>query len=278
MNIRANRLTAGRVPRSMHGCGKQVLAMRCMACGEEMRVVQVVPDATMPVPGYEHHTLECPACHEVERRLIFIREMEPVPFEPRTLPPLAREDEVTASAGAAANPSVKTWARALDRLRVQQTSLQERKALAKASQAADEFRRDWDDIVRTRRPAPSPMSGPVKITTVAKIAKTPAPRSDAVTDADGARSHKEPSSAMARVIARLRRRGAWQAVDRSSETNRNFDRMWESFAPGAPLPEQSSVAALAILARSRSLVPIALPTDEAWSTWARAMTLLRAQQ
>jgi hypothetical protein len=271
MNIRANRLTAGRVLRSMDGCGKRVLAMRCMACGEEMRVVQVVPDATMPVAGYEHHTLECPACHEVERRLIFIREMEPVPFEPRTLPPLARDDEVTTSAGAAANAAVNTWARALDRLRVQQTSLQERKALAKASQAADEFRRDWNDIVRSRHSAPGPMAGPVRITTVAKIAKTPPPRSDAITGADGALSHKEPSSAMARVIARLRRRGAWQAVDRSSEANRSFDRMWESFAPGAPSPAGA-------LARSRSLVPIAMPTGEAWSTWARAMTLLRAQQ
>ena len=33
--------------------------MRCMACGAEMQVVQVVPDDTLMVPGYEHHTLQC---------------------------------------------------------------------------------------------------------------------------------------------------------------------------------------------------------------------------
>ncbi len=45
--------------------------MRCMACGAEMRLVQVEPDATMAVPGYAHHTFECPACKETERRLTF---------------------------------------------------------------------------------------------------------------------------------------------------------------------------------------------------------------
>jgi hypothetical protein len=256
----------------MNGCGKRVRAMRCMACGEEMRVVQVVPDDTMPVPGYEHHTLECPACHEVERRLVFIRETEPIPFEPRSLPPLARQDEVTASTGGAAtvgasintsiNTSINAWARALDRLRIQQASLQERQALAKVSAAADQFRRDRDEIVRSHHPRPA-----IAIMTKGQ---NPPSQSNEPDSADGARRHKAPSSAMARVIARLRRRGAWQTVDRSSDANRNFDRMWESFAPDAP-----SRAA----APSRSLVPVALPAgeacDETWSTWARAMTLLR---
>ena len=33
-------------------------------CGAEMHLVQVSGDDTMMVRGYEHHTLECPACHE----------------------------------------------------------------------------------------------------------------------------------------------------------------------------------------------------------------------
>jgi hypothetical protein len=48
--------------------------MRCMACGAEMQVVQVVPDNTLLVPGYEHHTLQCSGCNDIERRLVFNRE------------------------------------------------------------------------------------------------------------------------------------------------------------------------------------------------------------
>jgi len=39
-----------------------------------MWVTQVVQDDTMPVPGFEHHTLECSECGDIERRLVFTRE------------------------------------------------------------------------------------------------------------------------------------------------------------------------------------------------------------
>jgi hypothetical protein len=32
--------------------------MRCLVCAAEMYLTQVVEDDTMPVPGFEHHTLE----------------------------------------------------------------------------------------------------------------------------------------------------------------------------------------------------------------------------
>jgi hypothetical protein len=47
--------------------------MRCIECGAEMRMLQVARDDTMMVSGYEHHTLECADCHNVERRLVFSR-------------------------------------------------------------------------------------------------------------------------------------------------------------------------------------------------------------
>ena len=47
--------------------------MRCVPCGAEMRLVQVVGDDTMMVVGYEHHIFECSGCREVERRLTFDR-------------------------------------------------------------------------------------------------------------------------------------------------------------------------------------------------------------
>ena len=48
--------------------------MLCMACGAEMRLMSAVPDETLMVPGYEHHTLQCMGCNDIERRLVFNRE------------------------------------------------------------------------------------------------------------------------------------------------------------------------------------------------------------
>jgi len=47
--------------------------MRCMDCGAEMRLVDVVGDPTMMVRGFEHHTFECAACRVIERRRVFNR-------------------------------------------------------------------------------------------------------------------------------------------------------------------------------------------------------------
>ena len=54
--------------------------------------MQVVPDETLEVPGYERHTLQCSRCNDVERRLVFNRESaerasEPVPES--TAPPVS---------------------------------------------------------------------------------------------------------------------------------------------------------------------------------------------
>jgi len=46
--------------------------MRCMLCGEEMRLVRAVRAEPMLVPGFEHHILSCPSCHDEETRLVFI--------------------------------------------------------------------------------------------------------------------------------------------------------------------------------------------------------------
>jgi hypothetical protein len=62
-----------------------------MACGAEMILMNVVQDDTMAVPGFEHHTFMCSACHDVERRLVFTRhgrqsDAEPMPMN--TAPPI----------------------------------------------------------------------------------------------------------------------------------------------------------------------------------------------
>jgi len=58
--------------------------MRCLVCGTEMRLMQVVQENTLMAPGYEHHTLQCLGCDEVERRFVFSRASEPL--EPVLVP------------------------------------------------------------------------------------------------------------------------------------------------------------------------------------------------
>ena len=52
--------------------------MRCVSCGEEMRLLQVVEEMTMMVTGYEKHSFECSGCREVEQRLVFTKRKGPI--------------------------------------------------------------------------------------------------------------------------------------------------------------------------------------------------------
>ena len=45
--------------------------MRCLACGGELYLVQVVEDEAKMAKGHEQHTFECSSCHEVECRPVF---------------------------------------------------------------------------------------------------------------------------------------------------------------------------------------------------------------
>jgi hypothetical protein len=80
--------------------------MRCMACGAEMILMNVVPDDTMTVPGFEHHTFRCSDCHDVERRLVFTKQgresdVGPVPVHkaPSIAPASPAQDEPIAAPG-----------------------------------------------------------------------------------------------------------------------------------------------------------------------------------
>jgi hypothetical protein len=86
-----------------------------MACGAEMRLMQVVPDDTMMVAGYERHTLQCTGCDEVERRLVFNREKTPVDSVPappeKRVAPETKGRETEHQSERVAAPSA--WARAV---------------------------------------------------------------------------------------------------------------------------------------------------------------------
>jgi hypothetical protein len=57
--------------------------MRCFRCGAEMHLIEVAPDKTKMVPGYEQHTFECSSCHDHVQQLVFI---------PRAIEPLSSEE------------------------------------------------------------------------------------------------------------------------------------------------------------------------------------------
>jgi hypothetical protein len=80
--------------------------MHCMACGAEMILMNVARDETITVPGFEHHTFRCSECHDVERRLAFIKrgresDAEPMPVHtaPSIAPASTGQDERVAAPG-----------------------------------------------------------------------------------------------------------------------------------------------------------------------------------
>jgi hypothetical protein len=83
-------------------------AMQCLACGAEMRLEQVAGD-DMPVPGFEHRTFMCSACRDIERRLVFTRDVGsnnsgPVPLQARPVQPRCCRREMLAASSSLHDP------------------------------------------------------------------------------------------------------------------------------------------------------------------------------
>jgi hypothetical protein len=77
-----------------------------MACGAEMILMKVDQADPKLVPGFEHHTFVCSACHDLERRLVFTRhgrenDSEPMPVHtaPPTVPAADVQEERIAPPG-----------------------------------------------------------------------------------------------------------------------------------------------------------------------------------
>jgi hypothetical protein len=258
-----------------------------------MRLVQAVADHTMMVPGYEHQTLECPACHEVERRLVFARPVEPRPVEPKPVEPksldtkpieLRRPSEEgpasgTAPKGDACAQPPSTWERALDRLRSQQSSLQERAAVAKTPETKHQLHQIWDGFTSRHRTVPP-----------AKPPKTaPAPdqlgAATVVSGQDGTAHAATPTGALARVAAKLRSHQATlqarEAVKKHSLEGQPLEQLWENIGPSARPPTPSGkppTSQPTPRPRSRSLVPCDTRPAQAPSSWARAVAMLQRRQ
>ena len=124
--------------------------MRCLMCAAEMYVTQVVQDDAMPVPGFEHHTLECLECGNIERRLVFTREKtQPIS------PSYRRKKERIVKP--------RTPMEAFERVRRRDAALAVQRAADQTATAAGvrikeiatEFARKWDNLIPPRQSSPS---------------------------------------------------------------------------------------------------------------------------
>ena len=130
-------------------------AMRCLACGGEMRLMQVsLADA--PMPGFERHTFKCSTCSHISRRLV-LSPRPPVANLPLVVqhpePPATKLQMKRAAVGSAraklaeksrqmatqerAAPAIRsTWLEAVEKLRHRQAALEEQKAVASRPEPA----------------------------------------------------------------------------------------------------------------------------------------------
>jgi hypothetical protein len=100
---------------------ERLSAMRCLVCNAEMVLMEAVQADPTTLPGFEHRTFLCPACHDVERRLAYAG---------------ARAPSATSHSGA---PAAKlrmgrgmspqsAWSRAVEKVLSKQTALNGRTA------------------------------------------------------------------------------------------------------------------------------------------------------
>jgi hypothetical protein len=119
--------------------------MWCLTCGREMQRVQVERDDGMFVTGYEHHTWQCSACGQSERRLVFVRAEPAASVSSAPAAPDPREPAASGSSDPAASgpgepaasgpgesadpkPKLGSWERAVGKLRDRQRLLAEEAA------------------------------------------------------------------------------------------------------------------------------------------------------
>lgn len=107
--------------------------MRCLVCGADMELAEVVDDDTMPVAGFMRRTLSCPECGETEHRLVFAQVDHPPPESPACA---ERSDLVPSPSPAdppTSAPPLGAWAQAVERIRERQAMLAQCRPVAAAS-------------------------------------------------------------------------------------------------------------------------------------------------
>jgi hypothetical protein len=137
--------------------------MRCLVCNTEMVLMEAVRADPTILPGFEHRTFLCPACHDIERRLVFAGAKAPAAASRRDLPAtklqmgrgtaprsawtraveklVNRQKALNEQAVATRNSD---RALAVEKLRSERTAAKERPAAARTTDIVSEFNRIWD--------------------------------------------------------------------------------------------------------------------------------------
>ena len=97
-------------------------AMKCLACGAEMRLMDVQTDTTT-VCGIERHTFRCSTCPQTAQRLMFNRPRMPIIH----LPVVTRPKAIDLQMGRPAAGS--GWVNAVEKLNSKQADLKQRTAM-----------------------------------------------------------------------------------------------------------------------------------------------------
>ena len=154
---------------------ERLSAMRCLVCNAEMVLMEEVQADPTTLPGFEHRTFFCPACHDVERRLAYAGARTPSATSYSGSPAIKLKMEVRM-------PPQSAWGRAVEKVLSKQMALnertgtkrrpdspstveklrsgrsggEERPSPAKAIDLVSELNRIWDDP----RPADKPLEPP----------------------------------------------------------------------------------------------------------------------
>ena len=247
--------------------------MRCMGCGGDMIVTATAcDDAALPA-GFTHETLQCLACGDIERRLVFNPTLietgastsaclqqpafsssppeEAAPSSPQATSPAS--DAASLSLPPEIGASAPAWIRAVEKLRSRQADIRVRTHKEKPDWHA-RFNQAWEKL------AP-PSRGPAT-----NNANLRAPEQSVWKSARALRA--ELRSALASDAA------ARPAIKPLPEVLERFNQFWDGLLPGrdrrAPPPEAASTQPL-----PPSLSLVLREHPQGASTAARAILLLR---
>ena len=241
--------------------------MRCMGCGGDMVVTATASDDAALPAGFTHETLQCLACRDVERRLVFkpaLIETDAPTSACRSSPP----QETASSSPQAPSPasdasalslppeigaSAPAWIRAVEKLRSHQADIRVRTPKQKPDWHA-RFNEAWEKLA-----PPSRGSG-------TNNANLRAPEQSVWKSARALRAGLR--SALASDAA------ARPAIKPPAEVLERFNQFWDGLLPGRErLPPPAQVASTQPLPPSLSLV--LCEHSQGASTAARAILLLR---
>jgi hypothetical protein len=196
--------------------------MKCVACGAEMRLMQVQTD-TVTVCGIERHLFGCSACPQSAQRLMFNRARMssinlPVAATHSEAPPI--ELDAARVAGASG------WTRAIEKLSSRQTALKEHKAAERTSDRLSALKAPKRGLIALReRPAAAKSSANKSSANKSSANKSSANKSSANN------SSANNSSAWTNAVEKLRSRQIVlerAATARTTDTAGAFNRMRDS--------------------------------------------------